>query len=225
MAKNNFIVPKEQQHAYKMLVQRANRRVKANLKYIEKNKIDNFNTRRSLVGSFDDPVKWASGRMPYSRSTKGRYLWNADTEEMEFKEFTSEHDFKAYIRQLEKFGKEGDVFDHHPTKIISDYKEKIIKSLNAIIDQYSITLKNGQIPKEVLDALDTMTLKEATNFYSFYDIEEEVEKDNFDSDQYASVTNDQEFVDVTLSILGVNRAMVQERTGKANRPRRRRRKR
>lgn len=227
MAKSNYIVPIELRHDYKMLVQRANRRVKANLKYIQTEDIRDSNTQRALVGSFGDPVKWAGGRMPYSRSVKGRYLWNPDTDSMEFKEFKNKREFDAYVRELEKFGKEGDAYERHPKQIIKDRKEKIIKSLNTIIDHYSIPLKNGQLPKEVLKALDTMTLNEATNFYSYYDIEEEIEKDNFDSDSYANVTNEQEFIDVTLSILGVTREMVKERTksSKAKAKPRRRRKR
>ena len=90
MAKNKtpgFVVPAELRELYKATVQRANRRVKSNLKYIAKNTITADHTKRALVGSFDDPFKWAGGRMPFSRSVKGRYLWNADTEQMEFREF------------------------------------------------------------------------------------------------------------------------------------------
>ena len=222
--KSNYIVPVEDRHAYKMLVQRANRRVKSNLKYVNKHNITDHNTRRALIDSYDEHEKWAGGRMPFSRSIKGHYVWNPDTEVMEFKEFRNKSEFDSYVRQLEKYGKEGDDYARSPKQVVEDRKEKIIKSLNSIIDQYSISLKNGQIPSEVIKALDTMTLKEATNFYSYYDIEEEVEKENFDSDDYANVTNDQEFVDVTLSILGITREMLADRTGKKTsaRPRRRR---
>ena len=101
MGKNNFIVPKEQQHAYKMLVQRANRRVKSNLKYINQNKIISEHTQRSLVGGFTEHEKWASGRMPFSRSIKGRYIWDADKEEQVFKEFTSDYIVFYLIKPIE----------------------------------------------------------------------------------------------------------------------------
>lgn len=223
MSKKGFTVPENERHAYKMLVQRANRRVKSNLKYIRDNKIEDYNTRRALIKSFDDPMKWSSGRMPFSRSIQGHYVWNTDTESMEFREFKSESQYRAYIRELENFGKEGKTYNASPTQIIENYKSNIIKSLNAIKDHYNITTPNGQIPKEILDALDTMTLKEATNFYTMYDVEEELERENFDSDAYANVTDAEGFVDVTLSILGVTKAMVQERTAKTPKRRRKRR--
>lgn len=199
MAKSNYIVPKSEQHAYKMLVQRANRRVKANLKYITKNKITNEHTQRSLVGSFNDPEKWASGRMPFSRSTKGRYLWNADTGQKEFVEFKNKAEFDAYVRQLTKWGKEGRTFDASPKRIKEDYKTSIIRALDEVKTHYNISLPNGEIPKEIYKALDSMTLEQITNFYANGDPSEDMEISQFSSDDFLDVETAQDFIDVVTS--------------------------
>lgn len=202
MAKNNYVVPKELQHEYKMLIQRANRRVKANLKYIQKENITNDHTQRSLVGSFNDPVKWATGRMPFSRSNKGRYIWDADTGTQKFVEFTSERDFKQYLKHLEKWGeqtKRGELFGAHPEKIKQDYKSSIIKALNQIKDQYSISLPGGKLPKEVLKAIDSMSLEQITNFFANGDPSEDIEISQFNSDDFIHVETAEDFTDVVTS--------------------------
>lgn len=202
MGKNNFVVPKEQQHAYKMLIQRANRRVKANLNYITKHQIQNEHTQRSLVGSFNEHEKWASGRMPFSRSTKGRYLWDADKEELVFREFKNEGEFKSYLKYLEKWGKEGRTFDASPKQVKENYKSAIIKALNEVKDHYNITMPGGQIPKEVIEELDSLTLEQITNFFANGDPSEDVEISQFSSDEFLEVTNAEEFTDVITSRIG-----------------------
>lgn len=200
--KEGYIVPKEEQHAYKMLIQRANRRVKANLKYLKEHNITNEHTERALVGGFADPLKWSTGRMPFSRSNKGRYVWNADKEVMEFREFKNKAEFDQYIAHLNKWGKQtkkGELFDAHPKKVRQDYKSAIIKSLNEVKDHYNISLPNGQIPKEVIDELDSLTTEQITNFFGNGDPSEDVEISQFSSDEYLDVENAEDFKDVILS--------------------------
>lgn len=194
-----FVVPKEQQHAYKMLVQRANRRVKANLKYIKTNNITSMDTQRSLVSSFTDHTQWAGKTMPFSRSIKGRWLTNADTGAMEFKDFANEREFKQYLKHLEKWGKEGKRFDASPRKIKEDYKTSIIKALNNIKDQYNITLPGGKLPKEIITAINSMTLQEITNFYANGDPGEDMEIAQFDSDDFVLVETAEDFIDVVVT--------------------------
>lgn len=194
-----YIVPKELQHEYKMTVQRANRRIKSNLKYLAKNNITNEHTRRSLVASYDDPLKWASGRMAVSRSIKGRYIWNADREEMEFREFRTETEFKQYMNYLNKWGRQtekGELYDTHPKQIKANYKSAIIRALNEVKDHYNISLPNGQIPKKVLDMLDSLSLEQITNFFANGDPSEDVEVSQFSSDDFLDVTNAEEFTSV-----------------------------
>ena len=202
MAKNRYVVPKELQHEYKMLIQRANRRVKANLKYIQKENITNEHTQRALVGSFNDPVKWATGRMPFSRSNKGRYVWDADTGTQKFMEFTSERDFKQYLKHLEKWGeqtKRGERFDAHPEKIKAGYKSAIVKALNQVKDQYSISLPGGKLPDEVIKEIDSMNLEQITNFFANGDPGEDLEISQFNSDDFLLVQDAEGFTDVITS--------------------------
>ena len=202
---NNFIVPEHLQHEYKMTIQRANRRIKSNLKYLNTNRISNSHTRRSLVGSFDDGLMWSSRSMPFSRSIKGRYIWNPDTEMNEFREFTSERDFKQYLNYVNKWGqqtKKGERFDAHPQQVKENYKSAIIKALNQVKDHYSITLPNGQIPKEIIDQLDKLSLEQMTNFFANGDPSEDVEISQFNSDDFIDVTDAEGFIDTVTARLG-----------------------
>lgn len=204
MAKNNrgYTVPKELQHAYKMAVQRANRRVKSNLKYIEQNQITSHHTRRALVGSFGYDNSWAGKTTPFSRSIKGRFILNADTGEQEFREFKNKTEFDQYMSYLNKWGEEtkkGELFATHPKKIIEGYRQSIIKSLNQIKDHYNISLPNGQIPKEILKEIDSMTLEQITNFFGNGDPSEDMEISQFSSDDFLDVENADDFKDVVLS--------------------------
>ena len=192
-----FVVPAEQQHAYKMAVQRANRRIKANLKYIEKNNITNNNTKRALVRGYWDSDTWAGDTMPLSRSNQGRYVFIDGVKT--FKEFESKRDFDQYLNYLNHWGKEGRQFDANPKQIISDYKSTIIKALNEVKDHYNITLPGGQLPKEVLDALNDMTIEEITNFYGNGDPGEDMEISQFSSDDYINVETADDFISVVIS--------------------------
>lgn len=202
MAKNNYVVPKNQQHAYKMMVQRANRRVKSNLKYIEKHNIQNEHTQRSLVGGFAERGQWASATMPFSRSNKGRYIIDADTGVPTFREFENEREFRQYMAYLNKWGEQtekGGRFSAHPEQIKSNYKSAIIKALNEVKDHYSITMPGGQIPKEIINELDKLNLEQITNFFANGDPSEDVEISQFSSDDFIYVENAEDFKDVVLS--------------------------
>lgn len=198
----NFVVPKEQQHAYKMLVQRANRRVKANLKYITKENITSDHTQRALAGSFVTKGHWATDTMPFSRSIKGRYIINADTGKTEFREFKTQTEFNQYLNYLSKWGQQtekGERFSAHPEEIKDNYKSAIIKALNEVKDHYSITTPGGQIPKEIIDEINSMTLEQITNFFGNGDPSEDVEISQFNSDDFIYVESAEDFKDVVIS--------------------------
>ena len=202
MAKGSYVVPKELQHAYKMAVQRANRRVKSNLKYIGKNNITSDHTQRALVGSFMYHGNWATDTMPFSRSNKGRYIIDANTGRPEFREFKTETEFKQYLNYLNKWGQQtekGERFNAHPEKIKEDYKSAIIKALNEVKDHYSITTPGGQIPKEIIEEIDSMNLEQITNFFGNGDPSEDVEISQFNSDDFIYVESAEDFTDVVIS--------------------------
>ena len=206
MSKGKFIVPKEMQHEYKMLIQRANRRIKSNLKYITDNNIRSEHTQRSLVSGFMDPEKWAGGRMPLSRSNKGRYVWNADTEQMEFREFGSEREFKQYINYLERWGKQtqrGEYYDTHPETIKKGYKQSIIKALNEVKDQFNISLPNNQLPKEIIKELDSLSLSQITNFFEGGQVDDDLMVEEFDTFTMFKVTDARGFIDIITSRIGM----------------------
>lgn len=194
-----YQVPKEMQHAYKMAVQRANRRVKQNIKYIQKHVILDDQTQRTLVAGFMDHEKWASATMPFSRSNKGRYLTDPDTGRQTFREFTSKADFDAYMRHLNKWGedtgKRGD-FAKSPQRIKNDYKTAIIKALNEVKDHYSISLPGGKLPKQVIDMIDSLSLTQITNFFGDGDPSEDIEVSQFDSDDFIYVDTAEDFINV-----------------------------
>lgn len=213
MAKNNsgFVVPEELRHEYKMMVQRANRRVKSNLQFIDKGTITSENTVRSLVGSFGDKNNWSSKTMPFSRSIKGRYITNPDTGFTEFREFKNKTEFDQYMKYLSKWGEKtekGELFAAHPKKIKEDYKKAILKALNEVKDHYSITLPNGQIPKEIIEDIDNMSLQEITNFFGNGDPGEDMEISQFSSDEFIDVENASDFVDVVRSRIAMVKKFI-----------------
>lgn len=199
MAKNNYIVPKSQQHFYKMAVQRANRRIKSNLKYITKNNIQDENALRSLVSGFYDQEKWATKSMPFSRSIKGRYIWDIDSEKQEFVEFKSEREFKQYMNFLNKWGKEGTGYETNPKRVKKSYEQAIIKALNQVKDHYNITLPGGKLPNEVVKMIKGLNIEELANFFGDRQVEEFVEVSHFSSDEFLDVTSPEDFIDVIKS--------------------------
>lgn len=215
MAKNNiFTIPKSQLASYRDLVKRANRNVKSNLDYINEHDISSERATRSLVKSFNDPVKWASRTQPFSRSAKGRYVWDADKDEMTFREFTSKREFEAYKRELQRFGgktKRSRTFERSPANQLKAYKEALLDSLHSIADQYSIPIDVNQSNK-LKKLVNNLTLDEVARFYDHFDIEDEAGKKSFESgDDYADATDEEDFINITANIINVNRVMVETR--------------
>ena len=187
MAKNNgYTIPKDERHAYKMLVQRANRRLKANLKYIESNNITNAHTQRMLAFEYVDQDTWAGKKQPLSRTIQ----------------FESEKEYKHYKRHLERWGQEtekGQRFNRHPTELKQSYKSAIIKALNEVKDSHSITLPNAEIPKEIIQALDSLSITEISNFFNGHDPVEDIVISQFGSKEFDGVTDAKGFIDVVMS--------------------------
>lgn len=200
--RERFEVPVEFRHEYKMLIQRANRRIKSNLKYIDKNNIQDEDAIRSLVGGFGDVDKWQTERMPLSRSNRGRYIWNADTGQMEFRDFQNKTEFEQYLRYLGKWGqatKKGELYQVHPQQLINDYKSAMVRALNEVKDHYSISLPGGKLPQEVLDAIDKMTIEDFASFFRNESISETMEISQFSSDDFIVVDTAEDFTTAIIS--------------------------
>lgn len=169
MAKSNiFIVPKEDRDEFNLFVQRANRRIKSNLKYITDNDIKDLRTTRALVSKYGDPINWATRTNPLSRSVK----------------FKSKEDYEDFIEYANKWGEAVDKGQHHrghPESIKADYKKAIIDALNRTLINKNIPTENGQIPEDILKRIDNMTVEQLANFFGG-EADEELENGAFDSD-------------------------------------------
>ena len=173
-----YRVPKEEQHAYKMLVQRANRQIKKNLKYIEEHDIRTANTQRSLVFDYGDMANWATEKTTFSRSIK----------------FESEKDYRQTMRHLTKFA------NTSAPKLEKAYRDTIIDRLQDTAIKYQIQLdEHGQVPQNIIDMLDDMTLEQLQQWFDIGDPEEDTEVQQYGSDDYAQIAGGtlQDFTDTT----------------------------
>ena len=188
MAKK-FTVPEEHQKAFKALVQRANRRIKSSLRFIEKEQIATINAKRSLVFNYDKQENWASSKMPFSRSIK----------------FNSQQDYEAYVRHLNRWGEEpakGERFARHPERIKQDYKQAIIKTLIQTAIHYNIPLDNGKLPADMLNKIDKLSFDQLLNFYGSSDPNEDAMINEFETDGNVEVGDTESFYDLVDARIG-----------------------
>lgn len=165
-----YVVPTDARAEYRALIQRANRRVQANLKYIQDNEIRDNQVKTMLVGDFSSKRTWATPKMPFSSSTK----------------FESKKAYDQYIRQVMKWGEDTGTkgsFPAAPDNIAGEYKESILKAINGLVRNKGISLEDwkGNLPPELMDELDSLSIEQMTHFFRSVDPSGEVEL--FDSDQ------------------------------------------
>ena len=211
---NNWEVPEELRQEYKLLVQRANRRIKANLKNAEKYNVRSEDSLRALVGGFYDKSNWSSKTMPFSRSIKGRYITNPNTGEQVFKEFKNKTEFDQYLKYMNNWGEKtgkGEQFSRHPNKVLNDYKDKLKRSLEQVMAHYSISTPNGQLPIEVEKAINEMTLDDLTAFFRSEDISETLEIAQYSSDDFVQVDTEEDFTTTVISRIYATSKMNKEK--------------
>lgn len=183
MAKiSKYIVPVEEQKEFQLLVQRANRRMQSNLKYIEKEGITSEAGQRALVGDYTDRSAWSSSKTVFSRS----------------KTFESEKEYKQFRRHIEKWG--GPDFERSPDKIKEGYYKAIIQALTttAIDNGNGVLLKSGKLPGNLAKHIRDLSLEQMSNFFAYNDITENIESQGWRSDEYIGVDRG-EFVEITKS--------------------------
>lgn len=165
-----FIVPTDARAEFRAMIQRANRRIKSNLKYIEQNNIKSHEVKNSLAGDFTDPAAWAGKTMPLSRSIK----------------FASEKEYKAFVRHVMKWGADrGQKGDFHaaPSKLIEGYRTNIFKALNTITEHKGISLEKwgGDLPPEIKEKIQKLTPDQLFHFFEYVNSdtgdEEELDSD------------------------------------------------
>lgn len=190
MAKNDkFIVPKELQSEFNLLIQRANRRIKANLKYIQKEGIQSEATQRALLGDYTDRGSWYTDKTVFSRS----------------KTFSSEKAYAQYVRHVMKWGGDyGNIksngIRHDPEGIKEGYYKQIVSALTTVaIDNGGggILTKRGKLPAGISKALRGLSLEQISNFFDHADPTEDIEYYGFSSYEYLGVDRD-EFIDITI---------------------------
>lgn len=186
MAKNNgFTVPAGEREIFKLLVQRANRTIQANLKYIQKEEIKTERGQRALLADFVDKSTWNTQKTAFSRGIK----------------FTSEKAYNDYVRQLQRWG--GATAEKSIQGTRKQIYENIIKSLNTTADIYGQGVKDdsGHLPKEITDRLDNMSLDQLLNFFDIADPTEDIEHQSWSYEEYQEGVDRDTFVDITLTRL------------------------
>lgn len=196
MAKNKgFRVPIAEQIEFDRMVQRANRRIKASLKFIQKEEISDANTIRSLVSDYGDPVNWNTSKTIFSRS----------------KWFESEKDYQQTKRHIEEWGKEGDKYDRSVESIKKGYYDNIIKALTTIaVDNPGVMTKNGRLPGNLAKKIRELSLEQLTNFFEYADPTEDIESQRFSSYDYLGVDR-QDFVDITMARLNALKKIIPDK--------------
>lgn len=183
MSKNDFYrVPADQQAEFNLMIQRANRRIKSSLKFIQSEDIKSENARRALLGDYASPSAWHTEKTPFSRS----------------KIFASEKEYKQFTRHVEQWG--GHDFKRSAETIKEGYYKSIISALTTVaIDNGGggILDKRGRLPTKITKALRGLSLEQISNFFDHADPTEDIEYYGFSSDEYYGVDRD-EFIDITM---------------------------
>lgn len=149
-----FIVPTDARAEFRALIQRANRRIKSNLRYIDKNSITDHEVRTSLAADFTSKKTWETNTMPFSRSIK----------------FASEKDYRDYVRHVKKWGEDrGSKGDFHasPENLRRGYQDAIITALNTVATNKGISLEKwgGDLPPAMLEKIKNMSLQQLFHFF------------------------------------------------------------
>lgn len=171
--KNNYSVPEEMRHDYKMLVQRANRHIKALEKAMIQEGINDPDSQFRLLGQYVDREQWHTKSTPLSRSVV----------------FKSKTAFEQYEQHLKKIA-ERDI-----RSIKKGYRDSVVGQLYHIAINNNISMPNGKLPKEMIAKVDSMTLPQLLHWFDMGDIEDDMEAQRVGTDDFAFVTDWEDFVD------------------------------
>ena len=205
MAKNKvgYTVPASERKEFDLLVQRANRRILSNMKYIQQEDIKSQTAQRALVGDYMDKGEWAGSTAVFSRS----------------KSFTSESAYKAFVRHIEQWGASGDKgeFARSRDTLREGYEKAIIKALTtaAIDNGNGVLTKQGRLPANLAKEIRSLSLEQLTNFFDHADPTEDLEVQRFSSYDYLGVDRG-EFVDITRARLNALKQLYPDKAPKSN---------
>lgn len=181
--RNKFIVPADDQKDFDRMVQRANRRIKASLKYIQQEEIQDRNTQRALVGDYSDASNWATPKTIFSRS----------------KSFESKKAYEQYKRHVLQWG---DIKNHRSIDEVKEgYYKAIIRSLDRLAQEANapIHYKNGRLPVQITRAVKSMTLEQMTHYFDEGDASEDLDYLYYKWEDFAGIESREEFISVALS--------------------------
>ena len=208
MAKNErYVIPVEDRKEFDLLVQRANRRIKASLKYIQKEDIKSESAQRALVSDYHDQSAWHTTKTVFSRS----------------KTFTSEKAYRSYLRHIEQWG--GASFDRSIEKVKEGYQKSIIQALTttAIDNGNGVLTSSGRLPGNIAKQIKELSLEQLTNFFEHSDPTESIEYQGWASDMYLGVDRG-EFVDITKAHLNALKALFPAKVKQQAKARKKRKK-
>jgi len=182
-----YIVPKEDQAVFRQMIQRANRRVISNLKYVKENEIRDRHIKTMLAGDFSSKKKWATDKSPFSYKTQ----------------FESEKAYQEFMRYVSRWGEDTGGrggYKADVNRIMEEHRSHIYKTINGLVRNKGISLEDwgGDLPPEIKKRIEGLSLEQLNHFYRYVDPSGEVEV--FDSDQVDS-DDPEDLVDYLSGIL------------------------
>ena len=149
MSSSKYVVPASDRREFDRIVQKANRRIMANLKYIQQEDVYTEDAIRSLVGDYADRSTWHTDKVVFSRSIK----------------FNSKKEYEQYKRHVMEYSAE----DRKPAERKKGYIKAIIKSLTTSAIDNNIPLENGRLPGEIRKKLNELTLDQLVHYFKHDD--------------------------------------------------------
>lgn len=199
MKKNNsFRVPESEEHEFDLLVQRANRRIKSSLKYIQQQDIKSEKVQRAMLGDYAHQENWHTKTTVFSRS----------------KRFESEKDYQQYKRHVLQWGDENK--NHRSEDALKEgYYKAIINALTttAIDNANGVLTPRGRLPGDLARKIKNLSLEQMTHFFDD-DPTETITNAGWSSDDYIGV-DEEEFVNITVAHLKALRKLYPKKRVKS----------
>lgn len=165
-----WTLPADARAEYKALIQRANRRILSNLKYVKDEGIQSKSIVQSLTGGFNKKKNWAGKSTPLSSSVK----------------FASEKDYNQYMRFVMRWG-EGEGRDGkyraRPDVLLEKAHEAVTVAVTGLFNHKGVSLEawKGHLPPELKEQIKSMNLEQVNRFFEHIDVTGE--EDLYDSEQ------------------------------------------
>lgn len=190
---SSYRVPESERNEFRLLVQRANRHIMRNLKYIQQEEIESESVNRALLGRKADRSEWATEKTPFSRSINftSKTTSNGRT-------ISAEKVYKDYVRMLKRYA---DSDEHTVEGLKKGYYKAIIGGLNRLASESGapVFYKNGLLPVQIRQAVKSLSLEQLTHYFD----EGEGAAGDYEYlyymyEHYTGLTTREDFIEVTL---------------------------